>query len=324
MNIRIPNVITYFKSPPEDDDDDSGHRLAKSRAIIRAFLLGASDFQTILVGAFILSYAGQSKCQLTSYHFTVAVDTMMVSLSIIVFSVALVRTYWRQPVAAAFRVLLSFVVFIGVALTVFRKNNYSPEWNPPRGRNDSVILLPVACLLETELYLRAENQAKLSQADLGFHGPPSRWPTERYFYILLALVFLVAHFSVVVRRGQGRHGEGNPTSRKWGKFHGWLTVAYWAIVLLIPAVVTVTCWVRIKKAREWVDGSGWIRKPNPEYNLWDSGQLIPMISGVILILMAMATEAKSRQKEADRRKTDYHWNRLNENNIPLVQGGRGH
>lgn len=300
---RSRTFIRLFKSPSEDDDADGSGQTkryrSKIRALIRVFVLATSDYQIILVGAFILSYAGKGKCELTSYHFTTTVDLMMISLSVIVFSVALVRTYWRHPVAALFRVLLSVTVFIGVALTVFEKNSYSPEWIPPRGRHDSAILLPVACLLEPDLYLRAKSQSEQSQADLGFHSPPSRWPAEKYFYILLALAFLTAHVSVMVRRLQGRLGEGNPTERKWSRSLGKLTIVYWLFVLLTPAGVIIACWVRIYLAREWVRGSGWISEPNPEFNLWDSGQLLPIVSGVVLILMATATEAKSTKAKAD-------------------------
>lgn len=97
------------------------------RAAGRTFVLGVVDTQTIFVGAFLLGFAGQSKCQRTSYHFTVAVNQMMIALSVIVFSVAVVRTYWRHSLAAAFRLFLSIGCFVGVGLTIFRKANYAPD-----------------------------------------------------------------------------------------------------------------------------------------------------------------------------------------------------
>ncbi|KAH8732052.1 hypothetical protein GQ44DRAFT_822168 [Phaeosphaeriaceae sp. PMI808] len=192
------------------------------RAAGRTFVLGAADTQTIFIAAFLLSFAAQTKCQLTSYHFTVATNQMMIALSVITFSVALVRTYWRNPLAAGFRLLLSLASFIGVALTIFRKANYAPDWPPPASRNDSAILLPVACLLETALRTRAHDHASSLSIDLGF-GKASTWPVERYFFILLVLAFLIAHLSVPIRFAEAR----NYAPAKWTRFRGWITVAYW-------------------------------------------------------------------------------------------------
>ncbi|KAF2801906.1 uncharacterized protein BDZ99DRAFT_527870 [Mytilinidion resinicola] len=321
-NGRVLKFVYYFKDPPDEDVDDPERKIryrARIRAGIRGYVLGASDAQTILVAAFILSFAAQEKCQLTSYHFTVAADMMTISLSVLVFSVALVRTYWRNPWAATFRVLLSIGAFIGVGLTIFGENNYSPEWPPPQNRHDSAILLPVACLLETDLWSRTKKQAEDHQADLGFQNSPSRWPTERFFYIVLVFAFLIAHASIGVRRWEGRHGEGNPGPRLWTNARGWFTTIYWLVVLLIPTVASVWVWNKVRIARVWVKDSGWIEDPNPEFNLWDSGQLIPL-GAFILILMTMLTELKSRKGEADNRKNGHVWARISERDGGLELG----
>ena len=283
-------------------------------------MLGVSDTQTIFIGAFLLGFAGQSKCQLTSYHFTTAVNQMMIALSVMVFSVALVRTYWRNPLAAAFRLLLSLGSFIGVGLTIFRKANYAPDWPPPDSRKDSAILLPVACLLESDLRARAEAQARASQSDLGF-GSSSAWPNERWFFIALVIAFLVAHASIPVRFAERRVREGTNYAQ-WTRFRGFVTVIYWAYMLIPPTFTSIWCWIRVYQTRKWVNNSGWIGSPNPEMVIWDSGQLIAM--GVLItVMMNVLTEALKRKGKAAavNGTSTYHGMPPEDDAIPLVEPG---
>tara|TARA_R110002003_G_scaffold219_9_gene16524 strand:+ start:1060 stop:1878 length:819 start_codon:yes stop_codon:yes gene_type:complete len=217
---------------------------------------------------------------------------MMIALSVITFSVALVRTYWREPLAAGFRLLLSFGAFIGVGLTIFRKANYAPDWPPPKTRRDSAILLPVACLLEKKLRTQAQQQAKQIDADLGF-GSPTAWPPERFFFIALILAILVAHLSVPIRYLERRRSS---LTAKWTHFRGWVTVLYWASMLVPPTFISVWCWVKVYKTRKWVMQSGWMKSPNTEFVMWDSGQLIAV--GVLFtVVINMLTETWKREEK---------------------------
>ncbi|KAL6712140.1 hypothetical protein ACN47E_000017 [Coniothyrium glycines] len=265
------------------------------RAAGRTFVLGVADTQTIFVGAFLLGFAGQSKCQLTGYHFTVAVNQMMIALSVSVFSVALVRTYWRNPLAAAFRLILSAGCFVGVGLTIFRKANYAPDWPPPDARKDSAILLPVACLLETDLRSIAEAQAEQAGADLGF-GSSLTWPVERYFFIALVIAFLIAHLSNLLRFAERR----DYAPARWNHYRRFVTVIYWSYMIVPPTFTSVWCWVRVYRTRDWVNKSGWIARPNPEMIIWDQGQLFAM--GVLVtIVMNVLTEAYKREGKDERK-----------------------
>jgi hypothetical protein len=210
----------------------------------------------------------------------------MIALSCITFSVALVRTYWRNPLAAGFRLLLSVGAFVGVGLTIFRKANYAPDWPPPATRKDSAILLPVACLLETDLRTHAEKQAK---SDIGF-GKSSTWPVERYFFIALVMAFIVAHFSIPLRFAERR----DYAPKKWTKFRGPITIVYWACMLVPPTFISVWCWVKVYVTRQWVRESGWMETPNTEFVIWDSGQLIA-IGVLITVVNNMLIEAWRRE-----------------------------
>ncbi|KAF2826660.1 hypothetical protein CC86DRAFT_466513 [Ophiobolus disseminans] len=293
-------AFAFFKeSPPNDPDNPSGRRRKRDilKAAGRTFVLGVADTQTIFVGAFLLGFAGQTKCRLTSYHFTVAVNQMMIALSVITFSVALVRTYWRNPLVAGLRLLLSFGAFVGVGLMIFRKANYAPDWPPPKTRKDSAILLPVACLLETDLRTRAQEQADESKADLGF-GKSTAWPLERFFFMGLIVAFIVAHLSVPIRfaENRSRDRQHGPWRARWTKFRGWITVAYWAAMLVPPTFISVWCWIHVYRVRDWVKDSGWMETPNAEFMIWDAGQLIA-IGVLITVLNNVLTEAWRRDSK---------------------------
>jgi hypothetical protein len=266
----------------------------KVRAAGRTFIIGTADAQIIFVGAFLLGFAGQNKCRLTSYHFTVAVNQMMIALSSITFSVALVRTYWRSPYAAAFRLLLTIGSFIGVGLTIFRQENYAPDGSVTNRHTDSAILLPVACLLETELRDAVEKQAKDSKAELGF-GEATNWPPERIFYIFLVVSCLAAHISIPLRFYFGKSRDDKPV--KWTNRRLVLTLVYWLWVLAPPISTSVIAWARVNQLREWVADSGWMADPNTEMMILDSGQLIAM-GALITIIMSVLTEVKEREKKS--------------------------
>ena len=216
----------------------------------------------------------------------------MIALSVITMSVAVVRTYWRNPLAAALRLVLSLGAFIGVGITIYREANYAPfNWMKPPDK-DSAILLPVACLLEGTLRPVAETQARDNLADLGF-GDPKAWPFGRYLFIVISGAFLVAHILVPFRYYRSRRNRApKPSSTIWG----FLEFVYWVVVLIAPTLTAVLCWVRVYIMRKWVDESGWLESPNTEMDIWDSGGLIAM--GILItVLMNVLTEAFERKKK---------------------------
>ncbi|CAN9094569.1 unnamed protein product [Alternaria alternata] len=297
----------------------------KLRAAGRTFVLGVADTQTIFVGGFLLGFAGQGKCNLTSYHFSASVSQMMIALSVITLSVAVVRTYWRNPLAAALRLVLSVGAFIGVGITILRKHNYAPfELGTDLNKGSTIrraVLLPVACLLETNLRSVAETQARDNLADLGF-GEPGAWPFERYFFWVLALAFLVAHALIPIRYYRSRRRRA-PKPRS--TIRGLVTCVYWVVVLGAPALTAILCWVRVYVMRKWVDTSGWMKSPNTEMTIWDSGQLIAM--GIaITVLMNVLTEAFERKKkEAKKESEDGGYKQLvSRDRSPMHMNDRGY
>jgi len=302
LNSQFGSAFASFRDKPNNKTPENPNAdptwKDRVRAAGRTFVLGVADTQTIFVGAFLLGFAGRSKCKLTSYHFTVAVSQMMIALSVLTFSIALVRTYWRNPLAAAFRLILSVGAFIGVGLTIFREANYAPYDALKHSSKDSAILLPVACMLEMDLRSAAEEQARQNQADLGF-GNATAWPPERFMYIVLGVAFLAAHISVPIRFAESR----DRAPKVWTEKRAFVTLIYWILVLLTPIVTSMFCWFRVYTMREWVAGSGWMEDPNTEMIVWDSGQLIAM--GVLItVIMNVLTEAMEREKKDAKKRSD--------------------
>lgn len=262
-------------------------------------MLTAADTQIIFVCAYVVSFVAKTKCELTAYRYGVALDIMNIGLSVIVCSVALVRTYWRNPLTAFFRTLLTVAAFVCVALTVSHDNSFAPEWPPASEHQDSAVLLPLACLLDSGLRANANRQADAASARLGFHSPAFKWPHERIHFVFLCIACVFAHLAPFCRRFlQGRHVESTTLIfRTWSRGHGWFVVLYWLIVLGIPTVVAPWSWNNVYKARVWVRDSGWISTPNTEWDLCNADQLIPGVSVIILLTMAVLTELWSTQKK---------------------------
>lgn len=285
-----------FVDPP---NPDPRHWSSRILAAGREFVLTAADTQIIFVCAFVVSFVAKTKCELTAYRYGVALDIMNMGLSVIVCSVALVRTYWRHPLAAFFRTLLTVAAFICVALTVSYDNSFAPEWPPASEYQASAVLMPLACVLDSGLRGNATRQADAADARLGFHGSALKRPPERVHFIFLCIACAFAHLAPLCRRViQGRHVESTTLiMRTWSRGHGWFVVLYWLIVLGIPMVVAPWAWTNVYKARVWVRDSGWISTPNTEWDLYNADQLIPGASVIILLTMAVLTELCSTQKK---------------------------
>lgn len=297
-----------FVDPPKPDPTQWS---TKIHAAARQIVLTAADTQIIFVCAFAVSFVAKTKCELTAYRYGVALDIMNIGLSVVVCSVAMVRSYWRHPLTAVFRTVLTVAAFICVALTVSHDSSFAPEWPPASEHQDSAVMLPLACLLDSGLRETATRQADAANARLGFHSSALKWPPERVHFIFLCIACAVAHLSPLCRHVlQDRHVESTTLIfRTWSRGHGWFVALYWLIVLGIPTVVAPWSWYNAYEARVWVRDSGWISTPNTEWDLYNADQLIPGASVNILLTMAVLTELWSTQKKDSsvRASTEQSW-----------------
>ena len=111
--------------------------------------------------------------------------------------------------------------------------------------------------------MRAQQQAEQSHADLGLRSSTA-WPVERYFFVPLVVAFLVAHLSIPIR-----HFENTHAPARWNQFRGWITIVYWASMLVPPTFISVWCWIKVYKTRDWERNFDWIGLLSTEN--WVSG-----------------------------------------------------
>ncbi|KAH8676401.1 hypothetical protein BGZ60DRAFT_525852 [Tricladium varicosporioides] len=274
---------------------------SKFRETIRAIVLNTADMQMVLVIAQIINFVTKGKCSLSAYHFRAAVNAMLISFSSIVLSIAAVRSYWRSKPAAIIRVLISTAIFICMSLVLFSGTKYGSDWPPPSNTNDSLILLPVACLLEADLWDGVQSQlAKQPHHNL---NTSLGFPYEFIFMVILGGTFVIAHTATLIRKLDGRNDEGTTRIRVyWNKWHGVLATIYWLIISVSPSVIALYCWLKIGFARHWVSGSGWLGSPNLEDDVWQTGQLVPLLTGILLLIticneMGKKTEKREELKE---------------------------
>lgn len=259
-------------------------------------MLGTADTQMVLVIAQIINFVTKGKCSLSAYHFRAAVNAMLISFSSIVLSVAAVRSYWRSKPAAVVRILISTGIFICMSLVLFSGTRYGSDWPPPSNTNDSLILLPVACLLEADLW--DDVQSQLVKQPHNTINKSLGFPVEFIFMAILGGAFVLAHSATLVRKLDGRNDEGTTRIRiYWNKWHGVLATIYWVLISIPPSVIALWCWVKIGLARRWVSDSGWLGSPNLEDSVWQTGQLVPLLTGVLLLITICNEMGKETEKK---------------------------
>ena len=292
------NRMRRILTAPYFDPHDQKSRL---RAFVRTIILGISDSQTILAIAFGFNFAAMSKCSLTSYHYGVALDTILITCSSMVLSVAMVRDYWESPLAALIRWLMMTFVFVclGVTLVYEEQWSHSPEWPPGHQQTDSLVLLPVACLLEGDLFSQLNASLSPEQASYLHIGQLSNPGQEFLMYIFLAGAYGLAHLAHIVRSVVHRPKDGKLPWLKEGSPRAIATVIYWLFVLITPTAISFLCWVDISQARTWASNSGWLNgdgpnNTNPEERLFDIGQFLPLLTaGLWVITLAEKSNIRS-------------------------------
>ncbi|KAF4635912.1 hypothetical protein G7Y89_g2182 [Cudoniella acicularis] len=281
-HMYVTRPIWAFSDPQDNE--------SKFRQAIRSLVLGIADTQMVLVIAQTLNFVTLGKCSLSAYHFRAAIDAMLISFSCVVLSVAAVRSYWRSKPTAILRLIFSIGIYICISIVIYSGTSYATDWPPPTSTNDSLIVFPVACLLENDLF--AEVQSRLDKQPNAMRGSIDSlaFPVEIVFLDILGPAFAFAHLASIVRRGYGRHGEGNNVVTIWiNKWHGILAAVYWSFVTIPPTAIAIWCWVKIGQARYWVSNSGWQGNPNPEDSIWDTGQLVPLLSFILFLVSVSNT-----------------------------------
>ena len=220
------------------------------------------------------------KRTLSAYHFNVAINLGLIVCSSFVLSTLMVRNYWKTPFCDLLRyaAVLVVFVFLGWMLSYQARQPDAPEWEPSPNRNDSAVLLPVACFLDPDFHI-FENLTDARLDQIGHPVGPSTLPEFRLF-ILTTIWFGVGLLKSILHTWFDR---GKATKDRIYSFKvGWCILLYKIAALFSLLVTTILAWRHIIVLRQWVSHSGWIQlEPdggNPEDNYDSLGQLAPMMA----------------------------------------------
>ncbi|KAF2264987.1 hypothetical protein CC78DRAFT_216568 [Lojkania enalia] len=262
-------------------------------------LFTISDIMTILTVAYMINFELTGKCSMSTYHYYVAFDSVLIACSCIlaVFTTS-GRRYW-DSFAGVFRFLAMLIIFVllGVFLGYQALRHWStdfPEWNPPdtRTRNDSTLLLPASCFLDPSLiatrspYAGALDEQKMSRIG---------WPVRTYelpeiwIYIFLVVTFVGASIAYAYNWLYKCKYRSNPFITLRGFDMRWL----WAITLLPCLGTYFFCAWHIFRLRQWARLSGWMRDESEDD--WSSvGQLLPLLTLLLLLTSGFDYELLAR------------------------------
>ncbi|CAG8951255.1 hypothetical protein HYFRA_00008003 [Hymenoscyphus fraxineus] len=283
------------------------------------FLFSVSDMSSILSLAYIINFMLTGKCKMSTYHYYIVLDTVLLACSTIALTFHSCRHVFfstrgwilRVPVALLIFSLLG--IFLSYQFFVHTKNNF-PEWVPPVGRNDSGLLLPVSCFFDMDLMNGKENPfsphraikkpgkpGKKKSKPVYVHEPLTETQLSRqlghpiqnykipHFYLyglltlslILGIAFNIWQHFVVDRRAKA--SKTTPKERR-----GLRRYARWAVRFLVYGIsilCTVFCTVHILKLRSWAEHSGWLSDES-ESRWYSLGQLLPpMALGISLFML---------------------------------------
>ncbi|KAK4098520.1 hypothetical protein N658DRAFT_543998 [Parathielavia hyrcaniae] len=120
-----------------------------------SLLFIVADAQLVTAFAYGINFGKSGKCTVSSYHYSVMVNTLVTALACLTLSVYLPRHYWRTRLPSFLRTLATLVVFI--FLLRFLAYQVDQESSPElmlvyrSDRTDSSLFLPVACFLDPDL-----------------------------------------------------------------------------------------------------------------------------------------------------------------------------
>jgi hypothetical protein len=257
-------------------------------------LFSISDLLTILAVTYILNFWLTGKCVMSTYHYYVALDSVLIACSttLVTFTTS-GHLYWRTWawIPRFFSAIAIFVI-LGILLgyqMVKEKDTDFPDWRPPT-RNDSALLLPASCFLDPDLIANdnpysPNRTMQLTDAQLNQIGRPVksiRLP-ELWFYGLLALLFLFAILVASARllrrcsRSKKQTDSGRPNR---------CILSCEVVVFLVCLATDIYCAWHINGLRLWASSSGWL-KDSSDDEWFSVGQLIPLLALAGFLLLTL-------------------------------------
>ncbi|KAF3071232.1 hypothetical protein GL218_00914 [Daldinia childiae] len=276
--------------------------------ILETLVLACSDQQVFTGAAYALTLRYWRGCTISAYHYNIVANMMLLTCATHLISVTIVRNYWRFPWLAALRVISITAVFAVTGLLMTNQNAdigmQFPTGIPDANETDSTIFLPAACFQggnHTTLNTLKETikNAHAFFKDNIAQSTPRNKIQGWNLYIMTLLFYgaaIIAELVRLIRRSKSRPGWRSYVANQFRKCDNLGTTArkisqcvstvYLLAGVILSYSVTVISTRYIFELRKWVDRSGWIslqNNQNPENDAKSFGQLVPIISSVLIV-----------------------------------------
>jgi hypothetical protein len=272
-------------------------------AAFQAFALAIADSQTFLAIAYIINFGATGQCTVSTYHFRIALNILLLTCTVCFMSTQFIPTYCDSKVAAVLRYLATMVVY-GFLVYMFlyqilNAKLLGTQWNIPSKKDASTLLLPIACFLDPDL-----NKAiykNLSQSEKDQIGLPSTvFQTPEFWLtavnIAVFLIALICRVAACCCHRKKHEYWGLDASNRGVSGHPSHYAKYLGFLIILGLATSITSTVRIETHKSWIDKSGWILREdgkNAERAVAGIGQIVPLVAvaGVMFTVLESAYNA---------------------------------
>ncbi|KAI0025952.1 hypothetical protein F4780DRAFT_789440 [Xylariomycetidae sp. FL0641] len=296
--------------------------------ILETLVLACSDQQVFTGGAYALTLRYWQGCSISSYHYNVIGQMLLLTCATHLMSVTIVRNYWRYPFLAFIRIVAISLLFIATGLVFVNQNADNalkfPTGVPKADQFNSLLFLPAACFeSSTPEAARTFQQTTKSGKDF-FQTLSDSTPDNTIqgwnWYVVILLFYAAALITETVRffrRARSRKGWRAAVGKR---LHGWFpagskqnTFFAWVFLIYLIGGIGISFTVVIKtasyifKLRSWVANSGWIQldnNQNPENIATTFGQLVPLFSTALIVFSLAQILSEKLTKRGNRKHAD--------------------
>ncbi len=132
--------------------------------------------------AYGLNFASDGVCSASVYHYYVFVNVVLMSCASSILAIIVLPNYWKTPMSAVVRLAATAAVFFFALQLVIKQQqglNHLPEKYPDNNSQDSFLLLPAMCFLDTSFDVTVNMEIPKSwEAVTGLFNSLERMPGE--------------------------------------------------------------------------------------------------------------------------------------------------
>lgn len=267
--------------PPADERQGMGKILYKA---FRTYLLATLDTQMLFMFAYGLNFWLVQKCTISAYHYAIGIEIGLISCANSILTIAFVSEYWKAPFTGMLRLvaMVPIFAFLGYELNQQRTRVENPEYIPSFSRNDSTVLLPASCFLDSQFKDIYSNLSTSVREKIGYTMKP-----HHFWEFALWIGTVIGLFAGILRGLMQLWTDRGRKAKTYYFWTGLVICLYKFAALMLFAIVNWVAWLRIWDLKTWVGRSGWIkpgRVTNPEDDWLGNGQILPMLQLVMIVV----------------------------------------